>query len=130
MLWHALALQYGASVTLDLDDDVTHVVAAGPLTQKVKWAQRHGCHVVSPAWLQATGAPGQAISSHVCRTAALQLTTAPFRRPMPSHCMLLSLGMAQAKGKGFHYLTAWVPLIPALLMHEYVTACVLLDFSR
>ena len=52
----AACAQYGASVTLDLDDEVTHVVAAGPLTQKVKWAQQRGRHVVSPAWLQATGA--------------------------------------------------------------------------
>jgi hypothetical protein len=62
MLWlhsggcHVMRAQYGATATLSVDEDVTHVVAAGPLTEKVKWAQRHGRHVVSPTWLQATGA--------------------------------------------------------------------------
>lgn len=48
-------LQVGAAVTVSVDESTTHIVAAGPQTEKVNWALRHGRHVVSPAWLQGSG---------------------------------------------------------------------------
>ncbi|BDA42625.1 probable RNA polymerase II subunit A C-terminal domain phosphatase [Coccomyxa sp. Obi] len=51
-LWQQ-AQQLGAVVTLGVDEDTTHVVAAAKNTDKVHWAADHNRHIVSPAWLHA-----------------------------------------------------------------------------
>ena len=48
-------VQLGAVVTMLVEEDTTHVVAAAKATDKVHWAVAHDRHVVSPAWLQASG---------------------------------------------------------------------------
>lgn len=48
-------VQLGAVVTLGVDEDTTHVVAAAKNTDKVNWAAAHKRHIVSPAWLHACG---------------------------------------------------------------------------
>ena len=48
-------MQLGASVDSVLSDAVTHVVSASNQTDKVHWARKRGCHVVSPGWLHAAG---------------------------------------------------------------------------
>ncbi len=48
-------MQLGAVVTLGVDEDTTHVVAAAKNTDKVHWAAAHNRHIVSPAWLHACG---------------------------------------------------------------------------
>lgn len=48
-------MQLGAVVTLGVDEDTTHVVAAARKTDKVHWAAAHNRHIVSPAWLHACG---------------------------------------------------------------------------
>ena len=48
-------VQLGAVVTMSVEEDTTHVVAAAKATDKVHWAVAHDRHVVSPAWLQASG---------------------------------------------------------------------------
>lgn len=50
-------VQLGAIVTLGQDEGTTHVLAAARDTDKVHWAVAHDRHVVSPAWLQASGTP-------------------------------------------------------------------------
>ncbi|BBN00507.1 RNA polymerase II C-terminal domain phosphatase-like 3/4 [Marchantia polymorpha subsp. ruderalis] len=52
-LWRT-AEQFGAICTTKIDDEVTHVVAISPGTDKVNWALSTGRHVVRPAWLEAS----------------------------------------------------------------------------
>ena len=51
-LWQ-LALKLGARSVTTMTDEVTHVVGLD-VTEKTKWAQKHGKHVVDPAWLYAS----------------------------------------------------------------------------
>jgi len=53
----SFVVQLGAVVTLSQDEDTTHVLAAAKDTDKVHWAVAHERHVVSTAWLQASGTP-------------------------------------------------------------------------
>jgi len=50
-------VQLGAAVEDDVSAATTHVVAGMDGTDKVHWGRRHGKHVVTPAWLQHSGAP-------------------------------------------------------------------------
>jgi RNA polymerase II C-terminal domain phosphatase-like 3/4 len=52
-LWQ-MAEQFGAVCTTQIDDEVTHVVALAPGTDKVNWALARGRHVVHPGWLEAS----------------------------------------------------------------------------
>ncbi|KAL3677432.1 hypothetical protein R1sor_027380 [Riccia sorocarpa] len=52
-LWRT-AEQFGAVCTTKIDDDVTHVVAISPGTDKVNWALSTGRFVVRPAWIEAS----------------------------------------------------------------------------
>ena len=48
--------QLGAHCSLSLTEDITHVVAGGPNTEKAVQARASGIPVVSPDWLYASGA--------------------------------------------------------------------------
>ncbi|KAK9867298.1 hypothetical protein WJX84_006429 [Apatococcus fuscideae] len=52
-LWK-LANQMGAACSLATSAATTHVVAPCYGTDKVMWAQKHGKHVITPAWLTAS----------------------------------------------------------------------------
>lgn len=52
-LWQT-AEQFGASCTNQIDDQVTHVVAHSPGTDKVNWAIANGKFVVHPGWVEAS----------------------------------------------------------------------------
>lgn len=52
-LWQ-MAEQFGAVCTTQIDDEVTHVVALAPGTDKVNWALATGRYVVYPGWLEAS----------------------------------------------------------------------------
>lgn len=52
-LWQ-MAEQFGAVCTTQIDDEVTHVVALAPGTDKVNWALATGRYVVHPGWLEAS----------------------------------------------------------------------------
>lgn len=47
-----MAESAGAICCLSLSEDITHVVAGGSGTQKVKWALKHKKHVVKPEWIE------------------------------------------------------------------------------
>eukprot|EP00898_Chlorokybus_atmophyticus_P005334 jgi/Chlat1/5801/Chrsp4S06276 len=50
-LWQS-AIDFGAKCVEEASEEVTHVVAVDQGTEKVKWARKHGKHVVKPAWLE------------------------------------------------------------------------------
>ncbi|KAH9329269.1 hypothetical protein KI387_001377 [Taxus chinensis] len=52
-LWQ-IAEQFGAVCKTQIDDEVTHVVALSPGTDKVNWALQTGRWVVHPGWLEAS----------------------------------------------------------------------------
>ncbi|KAI4386348.1 hypothetical protein MLD38_004286 [Melastoma candidum] len=52
-LWQT-AEQFGAVCTNQIDEQVTHVVANAPGTDKVNWAVANGKFVVHPAWVEAS----------------------------------------------------------------------------
>ncbi|KAL2903722.1 RNA polymerase II C-terminal domain phosphatase-like 3 [Bienertia sinuspersici] len=52
-LWQT-AEQFGASCTNQIDEQVTHVVANSPGTDKVNWARSTGRYVVHPGWVEAS----------------------------------------------------------------------------
>ena len=68
-------LQLGAVVTLGVDEDTTHVVAAARNTDKVHWAAAHNRHIVSPAWLHACGQCLLSCSQLACFGGEQELTT-------------------------------------------------------
>ncbi|CAA6660031.1 unnamed protein product [Spirodela intermedia] len=52
-LWQ-MAEQFGAACSNQIDDQVTHVVANAPGTDKVNWALSKGRFVVHPGWVEAS----------------------------------------------------------------------------
>lgn len=50
-LWK-MALQFGAKCELECTEEITHVVATVPGTEKVAWGLQQQKHVVTPNWLE------------------------------------------------------------------------------